>query len=374
MNRILIDLKASFKMFYRDKAYIFWTIAFPCIMIILFGAIFSSTSTKYELYIQNQDTVNGKPTFWSEKFIEALNASNTFNIRSLNVTVDATRFALDNKLSYMIVIPQGFDNKIQQAILPGSASNSSIQFIYDQSQTSAMVVMGIVNGIIGKMNQAYAQQGMPHDYIVVGLETIAPKRLNYMDFFIPGVLAMTAMTSSIFPAIEISGRYRENGILRKLSTTPLKRIEWILSRMMFQIFICFIGMAVIIGLGVAFFNVKVIPDPLSLILVAAASMMFTGFGMMLARFVKDPESAGAAGNAITFPMMFLSGSFFPLEQMPEFLRAIATVMPLTYVNNGLRATMILGETQQAITNTIIVVILGVASLLIGAWITKWEEE
>jgi len=274
----------------------------------------------------------------------------------------------------MIVIPQGFDNMIQQAILPGSASNSSIQFIYDQSQTSAMVVMGIVNGIIGKMNQLYAQNFTLHDYIVVEGETIAPKRLSYMDFFIPGVLAMTAMTSSIFPAIEISGRYRENGILRKLSTTPLKRIEWILSRMMFQIFICFIGMAVIIGLGVAFFNVKVIPDPLSLILVAAASMMFTGFGMMLARFVKDPESAGAAGNAITFPMMFLSGSFFPLEQMPEFLRAIATVMPLTYVNNGLRATMILGETQQAITNTIIVVILGVASLLIGAWITKWEEE
>jgi len=73
-------------------------------------------------------------------------------------------------------------------------------------------------------------------------------------------------------------------------------------------------------------------------------------------------------------MMFLSGSFFPLEQMPEFLRSIATVLPLTYVNNGLRDTMIMGEPHRAIMNTIIVVVLGVICLLVGAWITKWEED
>jgi len=133
-------------------------------------------------------------------------------------------------------------------------------------------------------------------------------------------------------------------------------------------------MGVILMLGIALFNVKVIPDPLSLILVATTSMLFSGMGMILSRFVKDPETAGAAANAITFPMMFLSGTFFPLEQMPEFLRSIATVLPLTYVNNGLRDAMIMGEPQRAIMNTIIVAVLCVICLLVGAWITKWEEE
>jgi ABC-2 type transport system permease protein len=343
-------------------------------MIILFGAIFSRSITTYDLYIQNQDIVNGNRTALSKAFIDTLNSTKAFTIHDLNSTINATRYALDNKLSYMIVIPSGFDNRIQQALYPNSTSDSPIQFIYDQSQTSAIVVMGIVNGVVSKMNQAYAQQGVLHDYVVVEGQTIAPKRLSYMDFFIPGVLGMTAMTSSIFAAVEISGRYRETGIFHKLATTPLKRIEWIVSRTIYQIVICFIGMALIIGIGIAFFNVKVIPDPLSLILVATTSMTFSGFGMILSRFVKDPEAAGAAANAITFPMMFLSGSFFPLEQMPEFLRSIATVLPLTYVNNGLRATMILGEPQQAFTNVIVVAILGVASLLVGAWITKWEEE
>jgi ABC-2 type transport system permease protein len=371
VNRVLIDLKASFKMFFRSKAAVFWTLAFPCILILLFGAIFSQTNSKYSLYVQNQDVVNGEPTLASRIFIEALNQTKSFNLHILDPTKDATKYALDNKLSYMLVIPKGFENNLNTSMRSGGATNATIEFIYDQSQTSAMVVMGILNSVINGMNQKLSNGT---NYIVVQGETIAPKRLSFMDFFIPGMIAMSAMTTSIFSAVEISSRYRETGIFRKLATTPLRRIEWILSRTLYLIVISFIGMGVILGLGIALFGVKVIPDPLSLVLVTTTSMLFSGIGMILSRFVKDPESAGAAANVITFPMMFLSGTFFPLEQMPAFLRTIATVLPLTYVNNGLRDAMIMGEPQRAIMNTIIVAVLGVICLLVGAWITKWEEE
>jgi len=371
MNRVLIDLKASFKMFFRSKAAVFWTLAFPSILILLFGAIFSEMDTKYRLHVQDLDQTPS-----SIKFIEALNLTNTFNLHILDdSTINATEYALDKELSYMLVIPEGFENDLGMAMLPGSATNASIEFIYDQSQSSAAVVMGILSSVISEMNLGISS--LPNDpkhFVVLQLETIAPKRFSFMDFFLPGMIAMSAMTTSIFSAVEISSRYREAGIFRKLATTPLRRIEWILSRTLYLIVISFIGMGVILGLGIAFFDVKIIPDPLSLILVTTTSMLFSGIGMILSRFVKDPETAGAAANAITFPMMFLSGSFFPLEQMPEFLRTIATVLPLTYVNNGLRDTMIMGEPQRAIMNTIIVAILGVICLLVGAWITKWEEE
>jgi len=364
MNRVLIDLKASFKMFFRSKAAVFWTIAFPSILILLFGAIFSTTDSKYGLYVQNRDIVNGNSTLTSRSFIEALNQTDAFNLHILDPTTNATRYALDKKLSYVIVIPEGFENDVGMA-------NATIEFVYDRSQTSAMVVMGILNSVINKMNQVLSGGA---DYIVVQGETIAPKRFSFMDLFLPGMIAMSAMTTSIFAVVEISSRYRETGIFRKLATTPLRRIEWILSKTIYQIVISFAGMGVILGLGIALFDVKVIPDPLSLILVATTSMLFSGIGMILSRFVKDPETAGAAANAITFPMMFLSGTFFPLEQMPEFLRTIATVLPLTYVNNGLRDSMIMGEPQRAVINTMIVTVLGVICLIVGAWITKWEEE
>jgi ABC-2 type transport system permease protein len=371
MNRVLIDLKASFKMFFRSKAAVFWTLAFPCILILLFGAIFSEMDSKYSLYVQNQDVVAGEPTSASKSFVEALNLTGAFNLHILDSAVNATRYALDHELSYMLVILEGFENYLGMAIGSGGATNATVEFIYDQSQSSAAVVMGILSSVINEMNKMLSGGA---DYIVVQSETIAPKRFSFMDFFLPGMIAMSAMTTSIFSAVEISSRYRETGIFRKLATTPLRRIEWILSRTLYAIFVSFIGMSVILALGIALFDVRIIPDPMSLILVATTSMLFSGMGMILSRFVKDPETAGAAANAITFPMMFLSGSFFPLEQMPGFLRSIATVLPLTYVNNGLRDTMIMGEPQRAIVNTIIVVGLGVICLLVGAWITRWEEE
>lgn len=370
MNRIIIDLRASFKMFFRSKAAVFWTLAFPSILILLFGAIFSEMGSTYTLFIQDLDQ-----TPYSADFSEALNRTGAFDLQLLGSTINGTSYALENELSYMMVIPDGFGSDLGRAISSSGAANATIEFIYDQSQTSASIVLGILNSVINEMNLGIASYpNPPRHFVVVQHETIAPKRFGFMDFFLPGMIAMSAMTTSIFSAVEISSRYRETGIFRKLATTPLRRIEWILSRTIYSIIVSFIGMGVILILGIALFDVKLILDPLSLILVATTSMLFSGIGMILSRFVRDPETAGAAANAITFPMMFLSGSFFPLEQMPEFLRNVANVLPLTYVNNGLRETMIMGEPQHAVINAITVAVIGGVCLLIGSWITKWEED
>jgi ABC-2 type transport system permease protein len=73
-------------------------------------------------------------------------------------------------------------------------------------------------------------------------------------------------------------------------------------------------------------------------------------------------------------MMFLSGTFFELSQMPQFLQAIATVLPLTYVSEGLRAAMIFGQVDQAIFNTLLVSVMGVIAITVGSLITKWEDD
>jgi ABC-2 type transport system permease protein len=133
-------------------------------------------------------------------------------------------------------------------------------------------------------------------------------------------------------------------------------------------------MVVMVLMGTTIFNMKMTLDAISLLMIAMTSLMFTGLGMIIARFVRDPEGADAAANVITFPMMFLSGTFFQLSQMPQFLQTIAQVLPLTYVNEGLRAAMIFGQTQQAIVNTALVTVLGIAFIVIGSLITKWEED
>jgi ABC-2 type transport system permease protein len=371
MSHVVIDLKASVKSFTRNKSTIFWTIAFPSVLILLFGAIFSYSSVKYDLYLQNQDLVDGRPTYWSSSMIDVLNSSGVFNIQTLNATINATDYAISNRLSSLLIIPSGFNDSANMALLTHTASLKNVTFVYDQSTSSAPIVGSIVKSIIENIN---FQLSNGVKYLNVQDLTIAPKRYGYIDFFLPGMIGVTAMTTSIFTSVSISAQFKQNGVFHKLATTPLKRYEWILSRTVYNVLITFLGMAVMIVLGVAVFGMKMTIDAISLFMVTMASLMFTGLGMIIARFVRDPDGADAAANVVTFPMMFLSGTFFPLSQMPLFLQSIARVLPLTYVSDGLRASMIFGQSQTAIFNTGIITVLGLACIAVGSWITKWEED
>ena len=95
--------------------------------------------------------------------------------------------------------------------------------------------------------------------------------------------------------------------------------------------------------------------------------------MIIARFVKDEDAANAAASAITFPMLFLAGTFVPIESMPSYLQAVAKVLPLTYLNYGLRDAMILGDTASALYNMSIVLVTGAVFFIIGSLITDWRE-
>ena len=86
---------------------------------------------------------------------------------------------------------------------------------------------------------------------------------------------------------------------------------------------------------------------LALILIAEA-FGFTGFAMLITRVATEASSASIAANLVTFPMMFLSGSFFPVESMPDFLKVVASILPLYYVNEGLREAMIFNDLDAAI--------------------------
>jgi ABC-2 type transport system permease protein len=371
LSHVVIDLKASLKSFWRDKSTIFWTLAFPTVLILLFGAIFSQSSIKYDLYIQNQDVIDGKITYWSGNLVDILNSTNAFNIQTVDASINGTEYALTNRLSSLLIIPYGFNDSANMALITHGSTTANVTFVYDQSTSSAPIVQSVVTGVVNATN---FQLSKGVEYLNVEGLTIAPKRFGFIDFFIPGVIGMTAMTTSIFTAVSISARYKQNGIFHKLATTPLKRYEWILSRTIYNVLISYLGMAVMMLMGILIFGMKMTLDAISLLMVAMASLMFTGIGMIIARFVKDPDGADAAANVITFPMMFLSGTFFQISQMPQFLQTIAQVLPLTYVSEGLRAAMIFGQTQQALQNTALITVLGIASIIVGSLITKWEDD
>jgi len=103
-------------------------------------------------------------------------------------------------------------------------------------------------------------------------------------------------------------------------------------------------------------------------------IMFSGIGMILSGVIKDVEAAAAIGNAIAFPMMYLSGAFFPLELMPGVIQAISKALPLTYFSEGLKYSMLYKYPEGIYTNMAILAVLAVVFIIIGALVTRWKAK
>ena len=362
-NRILVDFLATARMFSRSKSSIFWTLAFPIILVVLFGAIFSGLGeATYSLYIQDKDG-----TAMSEQFIGTLDQTEALNIVMVQPDIDPDQYIKDNSLTTFMIRPQGF----QTAVMSGGAQNVTLDLRLDQTSTSAGIVSGIVGSVAENWNLQIAQ-AVPTIYIQVG--SIISEGFTFIDFFLPGVIGLTIMVSTVNYMVSVNVRYRNAGMFAKYITTPFKRIEFLISRMLWQLVVTAMSVAAILLIGILLFEVSIALDPISILLLIFGSILFSAMGMAMARFIKEEETADAAAMAVTFPMMFLAGSFFPLESMPGYLQAFAQVLPLTYLNNGLRDSMIYGNYESAMFNLAVVVVVALVLMVIGAAITRWKTD
>ena len=405
LSRIYIDFISSLKIFFRGRSSFFWVLAFPIILMLIFGAIFSGGNVQYELAVQNKDGSNV-----SLAFINAVNSTNAFKVHMVNASENADAYIKSNRISGMLIVPQGFGNQVQHNLALGatrpstavqvnptttSATNASalnatrvsspssqaqsnntnatpaaVILKVDQSSTSAPVISGVLSSIANGFNSQLTGSTQ-----IVGVENqqVLSSQFKYIDFFVPGIIGLTVLTTGVLGTVGTNTQYRNNGILRKLATTPLGKSEWIISKMLYQTVVIFISATLIIVIAKLVYNVTVVPNVITLLLLFVGTICFTGIGMIIARFVKDEDAANAAASAVTFPMLFLAGTFIPLETMPDYLQTIAKFLPLTYLNYGLRDAMILGDTASALYNLTIVLIAGAIFFVIGSIITDWRE-
>jgi ABC-2 type transport system permease protein len=198
-------------------------------------------------------------------------------------------------------------------------------------------------------------------------------KYRFIEFFVPGIIAMSVMTSSLSGAVNMNAELRQKGVIRKLSTTPITRTDWILSNILYQFVLSVICTMAILVVSYAVFSVRLQINAWLFVFIVLEVFAFGGIGMMLTRVANEAESAAAAANFIMFPMMFLSGSFFPLELMPGFLQMIARTLPLYYVNEGLRASMVFVDNTAALRYAATIGVFAAVAFVLGISTTKWEE-
>jgi ABC-2 type transport system permease protein len=144
--------------------------------------------------------------------------------------------------------------------------------------------------------------------------------------------------------------------------------------MLYQVILAFMSTALILIVGYLVFRATLFINIWLPIIIVFEVFAFVGLGMLVTRLVKDAQAAAAVSNVITFPMMFLSGTFIPVEQMPGFLQGVAKAMPLYYANESLRAAMILNDWLGAATKAVVLMVFAVIVFIAGVLGTTWKQD
>jgi len=366
-HRVVATVKMRVLTFYRSKEAVFFTFFFPIMLMVLFGYIFSGQGdTVYSVLVQDQDGSD-----LSHNLTKMLDDLKYIEVKKVPNGQDPGQYMKEHNENFLIVIPNGYGAAVVARLAGDPNSSVNLTMMYDPSQTSASTKLQMTQAILQEVNKGLAGA---KDTIHTEAKSITTRSYKFIEFFIPGVIGMTVMTSAVFGTIYDNNEFKQKGIARKLYTTPITRGEWVLSNMLYQLLLAVIYTILIIIIGWAMFGAWLDLNIFLPLVVVAEAFAFSGLGMLVGRAVKDSQSASALGNIITFPMMFLAGTFFPLEMMPGFLRTLAHVFPLYYVNESLREAMIFQNFGQASIYFMVIMAFAAVVFALGVLVTKWKQD
>jgi ABC-2 type transport system permease protein len=363
-KRILADLKVVVRSYTRNPVALFFSLLFPIILIGLFGLIFSAVGNS-PVAVQVINLDHGSPG--SVAFLAALNETSVVKVNVVNW--NATNFGTllgQNDDPVGLIIPAGFN-----ASLANHRPTNVTIFIDPADASSSGTVVGAVQGVASAFNLHLANGTAVVGYTT---QTVGSKVYSYIDYLIPGLIGFSILTSPMFSMVDVAAGYRKDGIFRELSLTPLTRSEWLTSHILWYTVLTFITAGIMIGAGEFLFGATV-EVTLGLIpFLLVGPLLFVSLGMLAGSVAKTPESAALIGNIITFPMMFLSGTFFQVSMFPPALQSFARILPLYYVIDGMNQVMLFNNSARALSDFLVVLVIALVIFALAVRFFKWRDE
>ena len=364
LRRIISDLRLFGRGYLRNAAGLFFGLIFPVILILIFGAIFSSGfSGKITLYVQNQDTRDILHV--TSGFLANLTSTGTISLVMVSPSEIFSQYLSAHSASDGLVIPPDFSVNY-------TAGNPVKVTIYSNpSQSSSAIVSGTVTGVINGFNLGYYNRT---PIIGITVTTAQTQVTKYIDFLVPGLIGFSILVSPMFSLVNISSEYKRIKLFKQLSLTPLTKIEWLASKVLFYILLSAASFLLMVAVGVFAFGAHIVLSVWLIPFLILGPMLFASLGMLVGTVSRNTETAGVVGNIITFPMMFLSGTFFPISLMPTYLQSFAHVLPLFYIIDGLNGVMIYSNYAQAAIDLVVVTVITIVFFVAAARLFKWRED
>ncbi|MGE0129467.1 MAG: ABC transporter permease [Blastocatellales bacterium] len=343
---------ARVREFVRQPEAVFWVFGFPLLMAFALGIAFRNTAPeKLPVAVENS----------------VANAAET-----------AAAIARSNDLQAVVMSPAEAAQALRTGkvalvvshLAVGDAANDpnfGFGYRFDPARPESRIARLAVD-------DALQRAAGRKDAAAIHEQTFTEPGARYIDFLIPGLIGLNLMGSGMWGLGFVIVQARTQKLLKRLAATPMKRWHFLLSFMLSRLVFLVLEVAAVLAFAYFVFNVKIHGSLLSFMLISLiGSLAFAGIGLLVAARPRTIEGVSGLMNLVMLPMWLLSGSFFSASRFPEFLQPLIKALPLTALNDALRAVMNEGATLGASAASVgILSAWGLVSFLIALKLFRWQ--
>lgn len=326
LNTVRVFVKLTTRRFFRDRLAIFFGVLFPLIFLFVFGS-FNKGGNDISF---NVAVINQSQSQFAGDLTKQFNDSKTFKVAKDVTTYDQAKEKLGrNQLDGTIVLPAGFGD-----VKDGKPTGAAEVFYTKNNESAGQTLVTALDGTFKGLNSKYVSLEVP---LTVKGQSLNENSLSNFDYTFSGLLGFSIIGLGIFGPINVFPELKKQGILRRLHTTPIRVWQYFLSTMLAQAIIGIFSLSIMFIVAMTAFNLKVTGNYLEIIaFIVLGIFMILGIGLSVGGWASNERQAAPLANLIVFPMMFLSGTFFPRFLMPEWLQHVSAFLPLTPVIDGIR--------------------------------------
>ena len=368
-NSIIGIAVKDVKTFFRERGTIFWTIAFPVMILLLFTAIFGrEIPFNANIGVVNYDN---DPYGISASIVNGLNSAGFLTVKNFTDEIEALRELNATNIRAVVVIPQNFSHNLY-------AGNANVSMILDG--TNPDVTRLIEDGVKTFFSAYYKQVIKPNYTEPITINTqisVIGQQIGYKENIVPGMLTYPLLFSSMVVSTGAIVFEREKGTLKKIRASPIRPINMLFGKTLAALVQTAISITVMAVLAAVLLAPK-----LNWNVSLLAPIMFLGsmngiaLGLIISCIGRAPQEASNAATTIAIVLQFFTGMYFPIEYLPTYMQQIGRFIPMTYAAQALRDIMIRNATLNDLllpitTLTVSAVILyGVGVLLYKRWVEK----
>jgi ABC-2 type transport system permease protein len=332
---VLTFVRINTKRVFRDPLAIFFSIIFPLIFLFVFGSINGGEGDiSFRVAL-----INNSDSSFSKDFSKQLTDSEIIKVNQDITSLDDAKEKMSrSELDAAIVLPVGFGDIAPDSNYP----SGQVKVIYTQNnQQSATALTSVLDAQFKVVNSEFVDIAVP---FTVASEQINERSLSTFDYTFAGLLGFSIIGMGIFGPVNVFPELKKMGILRRLSTTPLRVWQYFLANMVGQAIVGLISMSIMFVVAINFFHLEIVGNIFELALFLVIGIVtILGIGLALGGWAKNERQVAPLANIIVFPMMFLSGTFFPRFLMPEWLQNVSGFLPLTPIIDGIRLILTEGK-------------------------------